>query len=139
MKNVALTDFQQATKNDKISNLRTIRRRHTSTQLPAQITPVPLLLPFFKVVATPLERLIPFRKLQGAASLFNRRSQARHQGRKRPIETPLTLPSISNNKLNAPAQKKQGSRKKMKSDRFSIPFVIQCICQSNEVAKIDNY
>jgi hypothetical protein len=86
MKNVALTDFQQATKNDKISNLRTIRRRHTSTQLPAQITPIPLLLPFFKVVATPLKRLIPFRKLQGAASLFNRRSQARHQGRKRPIE-----------------------------------------------------
>ena len=54
-------------------------------------------------------------------------------------QTPLT-PPFDIKQQNQPANpKKQGSRKKMKSDRFSIPFVIQCIAKSNEVTEIDNY
>ena len=52
--------------------------------------------PFLKVVATPLERLIPFRKLQGAASLFFDARKLAHKAQQLPRATNLAVRTKTN-------------------------------------------
>ena len=87
----------------------------------------PLEIPPSKVVATPLERLIPFRKLQGAASLLIRRSQARPKAASGPSKARYRGPFSQTHQINALTYKIPAVGKRWNKIQSCIHIAMQCI------------